>query len=155
MRRLLVLALLLACSSGCFAADAYVFAYFKEPGTGGIYLALSRDGYKFVTLNDGQPWVKPEQPGEIMRDVFITRDPSGDGFRMVWTWGWKGNSLGYAESKDLTAWTAQREVPIMGEFQAVRNVWAPETYWDGKAKEWLVIWSSSFNGSDAGNRIWA
>ena len=27
---------------------AYVFAYFKEPGTQGIYLALSRDGYIFT-----------------------------------------------------------------------------------------------------------
>jgi len=159
MRRLIALVILLVSAAGCSAQGAYVFAYFKEPGSQGIYLALSRDGYKFAPLNDGQPWVKPEQPGEIMRDVFITRNPSGDGFRMVWTWGWKGNSLGYAESKDLMTWAAQREIPIMKDFPTVRNVWAPETYWDAKAKEWLLIWSSSFNDSDKdsdrGNRIWA
>lgn len=159
MRRLLVLICLFGFAASCFAEDAYVFAYFKEPGSQGIYLALSRDGYKFVPLNDGQPWVKPELPGEIMRDVFITRNPSGDGFRMVWTWGWKGNSLGYAESPDLMTWPAQRDVSIMNDFPTVRNVWAPETYWDAKAKEWLLIWSSSFNDSDnnpdKGNRIWA
>lgn len=43
----------------------------------------------------------------------------------------------------------------MKDFPAVRNVWAPETYWNAKAKEWLLIWSSSFNDSDKGNRIWA
>lgn len=155
MRRLIALIVMLSLTSGCLAEDAYVFAYFKEPGSQGIYLALSRDGFKFMPLNDGQPWVKPEQPGEIMRDVFITRNPSGVGFRMVWTWGWKGNSLGYAESTDLMTWSAQKRIPIMKDFPAVRNVWAPETYWNAKAKEWLLIWSSSFNDSDKGNRIWA
>lgn len=156
MKRLLTMLLLLGfATSAARAEGAYVFAYFKEPGTQGIYLALSRDGYKFEPLNDGQPWVKPEQEGEIMRDVFMTRNPSGDGFRMVWTWGWKGDSLGTAESADLMTWSPEKKVEIMKDFPTVRNVWAPETYWDAKAKEWLVIWSSSFNDSSAGNRIWA
>src|ERR1700753_2963231 len=62
-----------------------VFAYFKEPGNQGIYLALSRDGYTFTPLNDGQPWLKPDQPNEIMRDVYITRTPDDHHFRMVFT----------------------------------------------------------------------
>jgi hypothetical protein len=66
------------------ASGAIVFAYFKEPGNQGIYFALSRDGYTFTPLNDGEPWLKPTEPGEIMRDVFITRNPSGSGFRAVW-----------------------------------------------------------------------
>ncbi len=168
MRRLL-LRLVMALLSGSVVAQgtaasgpggaasgqgATVFAYFKEPGTQGIYLALSRDGYTFTPLNGGQPWLKPEQAGEIMRDVYVTRDPAG-GFRAVWTWGWKGSSLGTAHSADLMTWTAQTEVPIMRELSATRNVWAPETYWDEAAKEWLVIWSSSFEGDALGNRIWA
>jgi hypothetical protein len=56
---------------------AWLFAYFKEPGTQGIYLALSRDGYHYTPLNDGQPWVVPAQAGEVMRDVFLTRGPGG------------------------------------------------------------------------------
>ena len=75
------------------APGAIVFAYFKEPGNQGIYFALSQDGYTFKPLNDGQPWLKPSKPGEIMRDIFITGDPAG-GFRAVWTWGWRGTSLG-------------------------------------------------------------
>jgi hypothetical protein len=135
--------------------SAYLFAYFKEPGSQGIYFALSRDGYKFEPLNDGQPWVKPEKPGEIMRDVFLTRAPGDAGFRMVWTWNWRGSSLGTAESADLLKWSEQVEVPIMREFATVHNVWAPETYWDETKKEWLVIWSSSFSDTAEGNRIWA
>jgi hypothetical protein len=132
---------------------AWLFAYFKEPGSQGIYLALSRDGYHYTPLNDGQPWVKAAQPGELMRDVFLTRGPDGL-FHMVWTWNWRGNSLGYASSPDLITWTEQREIPIMAEFPETNNVWAPETYWDAAKKEWLLIWSSSMKDSTAGNRIW-
>jgi hypothetical protein len=161
MRRLLC-TLLLAFTASAFAQTASppaqgatVFAYFKEPGNQGIYFALSRDGYTFTPLNDGQPWLKPDAPGEIMRDVFITRTPTGNGFRAVWTWAWKGSTLGTASSSDLMTWSKQTEVPIMKEFPTVRNVWAPETYWDDNAKEWLLIWSSAFSDKEDGNRIWA
>ena len=58
-----------------------------------------------------------------MRDVFITREPGNQGFRMVWTWGWRGHSLGTASSEDLMTWTPQEEVPIMQDFPTVRQVW--------------------------------
>jgi hypothetical protein len=148
---LLVVAMFLSATG--WAQDAYVFAYFKEPGNQGIYFALSRDGYTFTPLNDGQPWMKPPVAGGIMRDVFVTRDPQG-GFRMVWTWDWKGSTLGTASSNDLMVWTPH-EVPIMKDYPKVHNVWAPETYWDERANEWLLIWSSSFDGDAAGNRIWS
>jgi hypothetical protein len=143
--------------SGAFAVaqDATVFAYFKEPGSQGIFLALSRDGYTFTPLNDGLPWFKPAAEKQIMRDVFITRDTINGGFRAVWTWNWKGSTMGTSYSKDLLTWTPQLEVPLMKDFPTVNNVWAPETYWDEKAKEWLVIWSSSFTDSKDGNRIWS
>ena len=133
---------------------AWVFAYFQEPANQGIYLALSRDGYHYTPLNDGQPWVVPAHPGELMRDVFLTRGPD-DRFHMVWTWNWHGSSLGYASSPDLLTWSEQKEIPIMGDFPQVNNVWAPEIYWDAKRREWLIIWSSSMKDSKAGNRIWS
>ncbi len=136
------------------AEDDYLFAYFKEPGNQGIYLALSRDGYHYTALNDGQPWVKPDRQGELMRDVFLTRGPDGL-FHMVWTWNWRGRSLGYAESNDLLHWSAQSEVPIMESFPEIRNVWAPEIDWDARQKKWLIIWSSSRSDDSQGNRIWS
>ncbi len=136
------------------AQDPTVFAYFKEPGTQGIYFALSQDGYTFTPLNDSQPWITPTQPNQIMRDIFITHDPAG-GYRAVWTWNWKGSTLGTAHSDDLLHWSPQVEVPIMHSYPTVHNVWAPETYWDAQARNWLLIWSSSFNDDKAGNRIWA
>ena len=155
MRRLVCMLLMFLSAAPLFAQGAWVFAYFKEPGAQGIFLALSRGGYTFTPLNDGQAWIKPAADKQIMRDVFITRDPNSGGFRAVWTWDWRGASLGTASSKDLMEWTPQVQVPIMTDFPAVNNVWAPETYWDEKAKEWLLIWSSSFKDSKDGNRIWA
>jgi hypothetical protein len=52
-------------------------------------------------------------------------------------------------------WSPQQEVPIMQDFPTVRNTWAPETYWDAKAKEWLLIWSSSLADQPEGLRIWS
>ncbi|MES2392689.1 MAG: glycoside hydrolase family 43 protein [Acidobacteriota bacterium] len=135
------------------AQEDYLFAYFKEPGNQGIYLALSHDGYHYTALNDGQPWVKPEHEGEIMRDVFLTRGPDGV-FQMVWTWGWRGLSLGHAESKDLMTWSLQTEVPIMASHPEMRNVWAPEMDWDAQKKVWVLFWSSAPKDEEQGNRIW-
>jgi len=133
---------------------AWLFAYFKEPGNQGIYLALSRDGSHYSPLNDGQPWIAPTHPGEIMRDVYLTRGPENH-FHMVWTWNWRGNSLGYASSPDLLLWSEQKEIPIMKEFPATNNVWAPEIYYDSSQSKWLMIWSSSMKDSKVGNRIWS
>lgn len=132
---------------------AWLFIYFKEPANQGIYFALSRDGYHYTPLNDGQPWVAPTQSGELMRDIFLTRGPDHL-FHMVWTWNWHANSLGYASSPDLLTWSAQQQIPIMADFPATSNVWAPETYWDATKRQWLLIWSSSMKDSPAGNRIW-
>jgi hypothetical protein len=136
------------------AAGAWLFAYFTEPGNQGIYLALSRDGYHYTELNDGRPWLTPAHPGEIMRDVYLTRGPNRT-YQMVWTWNWRGNSLGHASSPDLEHWSEQNEIPIMKEFSQTANVWAPEIYWDSKQSHWLLIWSSSMKDTTTGHRIWS
>jgi len=139
--------------------DPIVFAYFQEPANQGIYLALSRDGYTFTPLNDGQPWLKPDQPGELMRDVYITRTPDGAHFRMVFTWAWHGNAIGISGSDDLLHWSPQRRIEIMSAFPNVQNTWAPETYWDAQHNDWLIVWSSNFNATATtpaeGLRLWA
>jgi hypothetical protein len=158
-----VLLIALAAAAGSASAQsptktkekgAWVFAYFHEPARQGIYLALSRDGLHYTPLNDGQPWVKPAVDGELMRDVFITRGPDKR-FHMVWTWGWRVNSLGYAASKDLLTWSNQKQIPIMQEFPETSNVWAPEIYFDKAKKKWLIVWSSAMKDNKDGHRIWS
>ena len=149
-RRLLALALLpVVC-----VAEPMLFVYFKEPANMGVFFATSNDGYHWQPLNGGKPWAPIEHEGELMRDPFITRGPDRE-FHMVWTWGWRGTSLGYAHSPDLIHWSEQREIPLMAGTPGTSNTWAPEIYWDPAKSKWLVIWSSTVAGRHEGNRIYS
>jgi len=70
MRYLLALALAVS----VHAADWHLFTSFRRNGETGVFLALSQEGRKWEPLNGNQPWIKPEQPGMLMRDPFLTRD---------------------------------------------------------------------------------
>lgn len=155
MKRLSRLAAITLVLARCthMKAEDYLFAYFMEPGSAGVYFALSHDGYRYTQLNDGKPWFRPLQ-GRNIRDPFLTQGPNGR-FRLIWTWDWHGTSLGYAESNDLMHWSEIRELPVMSEFAETDTTWAPEMYWDGKAKQWLVLWSSSTRSDKASHQIWA
>jgi Glycosyl hydrolases family 43 len=137
-----------------YAAEPMLFVYFKEPANMGIFFATSSDGYHWQPLNGGKPWLPIEHSGELMRDPFVTRGPDYE-YHPVWTWGWRGQSLGYAHSPDLVHWSEQREIPIMADVPGARNTWAPEIYWDSAKSQWLIIWSSTVAGKQDGNRIYS
>jgi len=145
----LILALLLA--APLFSGDWYLFTSFRRNGETGVFAALSGDGRQWTALNGGQAWLKPEQPGMLMRDPWLGEGPDGT-WHMVWTWGWTrqetGGSLriGYASSKDLVHWSPQRAIPVMRDEPAARNAWAPEAVWDSEHKEWIVFWSTTIPG---------
>lgn len=136
-----------------FATDYYLFAYFIEPAKTGVYYALSSDGYHWSPLNDGRPVIAPQYPGELTRDIFITRGPDNK-FHAVWTWGWREKSIGYAESNDLVHWSEQRQVPLMAAVPRTVHTWAPEIYWESDKDKWLIIWSSIAEG-ETRNRIYS
>ena len=136
------------------AAEPMLFVYFKEPANMGVFFATSNDGYHWQPANGGKPWIPIEHDGELMRDPFITRGPDHE-FHMVWTWGWRGQSVGYAHSPDLVQWSEQREIPIMAGTPGTRNTWAPEIYWDAAKAQWLMIFSSVVDGRQEGNRIYS
>ena len=152
------LLLALFCATVLHAEQWYLFAYFKDPGSSGVYFALSNDGYHYTPLNDGNPVVPPAQKGELMRDPFITRGPDKQ-FHMVWTWEWRDTKIGYAHSADLVHWSEQMEVPLMKDIAGTRNTWAPEIYWDAPKKAWEIIWSSTIGGTSSDkvldNRIYS
>ena len=120
----------------------------------GVFYAISDDGYKFQPLNGGKPWIPIEHPGELMRDPFLTRGPDHQ-FHLVWTWGWRGQSIGYATSEDLVHWSAQREIPLMAGTAGTRNTLAPEIYWDKAKAEWMIVFSSVVEGKYEGNRLYS
>ena len=144
-----LLALLLALP--LFGADSYLFTSFRRNGETGVFFALSSDGRKWTPLNGGQPWLKPDQPGELMRDPWLGQGPDGD-WHMLWTWGWTAKEsggkliIGHATSKDLIHWSPQRGLEVMANEPAARNLWAPEAIWDPERKEWIVFWATTIPG---------
>jgi len=138
----------------------WLFIYFKEPGNQGIYFALSRDGYHYTPLNDGQPWVAPAQAGDAPAQKRRADARCLSHARPRWTLS-HGVDLELARQLAGLRLVARsphlvrtKTSPHHGRFSGTNNVWAPETYWDAAKKQWLLIWSSSMKDSQGGNRIW-
>ena len=123
-----------------------------------LHIALSTDGRHWTPLNDNKPvWE------QHVRDPYVRRGPDGL-WRILSTGGGKsteGPNCLYITSKDLIHWQPEGPLPLMkgvrDESGAVAgNIWAPEWFYDTKAGEYLLIWSSSFK--DAGwkeSRLWS
>lgn len=119
-----------------------LFSYFTKQA-GGAYLALSTDGIHWEQLNGGQPVIVPQVGSEkLMRDPGIHQGKDGV-YRMVWTSGWKGKDIGYAESRDLIHWGQQRTIPVGEHIDSTNNCWAPEIFFNDQKGEYMIYWSSN------------
>ncbi len=145
--RCIALWLGLACAAQAQTnSTLYLFSYFVGNGEDGLHLAWSRDGYRWEALNGGKSYLAPTVgKSKLMRDPCLLRGPDGT-FHMVWTSGWNENNIGYASSKDLIRWSAQKEIPVRAHDPTVRNCWAPEIDWDDKRQEFIIFWASTIPG---------
>ena len=125
------------------SGDAYLFAYFKGNGQDGLHLAYSTDGLTWTALNSDRSLLQPNiGKDKLMRDPHITEGPDGT-FHMVWTSSWTDPVIGYAASKDLINWSEQRSITPVTKEPSARNVWAPETFYDTKTKQYLLFWATT------------
>ena len=152
MNRRAVLALGAALLGGCTgihpapAGDAFLFAYFVKNGEDGLHFAGSTDGYHWTKLNGGASYLTPQAgTARLMRDPCILRGPDGT-YHLVWTTGWTEKTIGYASSKDLVHWSAQKTLPVMEGEPTALNAWAPEIVYDARRAEFLIFWSSTIPG---------
>ncbi|MRG47512.1 family 43 glycosylhydrolase [Chitinophaga sp. SYP-B3965] len=126
--------------------SVYLFSYFKDNGQDGLHLAYSMDGYSWKTLKHDSSFLKPTAgKDQLMRDPCIIRGADGL-FHMVWTVSWNEQSIGYASSRDLIHWSAQKDIPVMAYEPATRNCWAPEITYDAKKKEYMIYWATTIPG---------
>lgn len=128
--------------------SVFLLSYFtdQDEGRDGLKLARSDDGYVFTPLGEGRGFLKPEVgQDKLMRDPHLSQGPDGL-WHLVWTSDWFGPVIGHATSPDLVRWSAQQTIPVMTAFQGVRNSWAPELIYDAKARDFVIIWSSSIDG---------
>lgn len=128
--------LLASCSN-----KVYLFTSFHEPANEGLRLLQSKDGYHWQT-NDSI-YLKPTiGKDKIMRDPSMLQGPDGT-FHLVWTTEWKdGNGFGYASSKDLQHWSEAQYIPVMQHEPTVKNVWAPELFYDDEKQEYIIVFAS-------------
>lgn len=124
----------------------YLFCSFRGNGDDGLHLAWSADGLTWNALANDRSFLAP-QPGvsRLMRDPCILQGPDGT-FHMVWTGGWDGHSIGYAHSRDLVHWSAQKSIPVMQHEPTARNCWAPELVYDAGRKQFLIFWATTIPG---------
>ncbi len=145
--------ILLTAGLSAFGEKAYVLSYFNDVPEGGrrgeaagLRLAVSFDAKTWKCINDGRPVLVPNVGADrLMRDPSICRGPDGT-FHLVWTLSWYAKSIGYARSKDLVHWSAQREIPVMEDEIATRNCWAPEVTYNPDDGLYYVYWSSTVTG---------
>lgn len=151
MKRTIALSVAAAMLAGCAAPahtprNAYIFAYFTGNGEDGLHFAASRDGYQWDKVGGGRSFLKPVVgAAKLMRDPCIVQGPDGT-YHMVWTSGWKENNIGYASSKDLVHWSAQRALPVMAHEATAMNAWAPEIAYDRERDEFVIFWASTVPG---------
>ncbi len=157
----------------------YVMVYFKDQ-TQSAYMAVSRDGYTFTDLNDGEPIfdgaLLAEQKG--VRDPHITRGPDGGfylamtdlhifgqraGFRTTrWQrpqeqYGWGNNrAIVLMKSYNLIHWThsdfrVDKAFPELGDIDCS---WAPQTVYDEAKGKMMVYFTIRYNNKTA-NLYWS
>jgi hypothetical protein len=149
----------------------YLMVYFKDQ-THSAYMAISRDGYTFVDLNEGEPifdgTLLAEQKG--VRDPHITR--GGDGaFYLAMTdlhiagqrlgyrtnqwerpqerYGWGNNrAIVLMKSWDLVHWTHSsfRVDKAFAEFNDIGCAWAPQTVYDEARRKMMVYFTMRMGG---------
>ena len=145
------------------ADSAYVFTSFRDADQKFLRYLYSFDGYHWTNV-PGTFLAANVGTNQQFRDPSIVRGPDGT-FHLVWTAGWHGDQgFGYANSKDLVHWSAQKFVPVMTNEPTTVNVWAPEIfYFPGSSRGdeaqlkndklepphvgcYVIIWASTIPG---------
>lgn len=144
--RALLAAVFVVSALGAAEDGVLLFSFFRNNGEDGLYLASSEDGLRWTPMNGDRPLLAP-QVGEskLMRDPSITRGPDGT-FHMVWTTSWRGKTIGYANTKDLVHWSAQRVIEPFADEAEPLNCWAPEIFYDRRRKDFVIVWASTIAG---------
>ncbi len=149
---------------------AFLFVHFREttsPEGEQVYFALSRDGFHWEALNEGQPILWAYYGDRGVRDMTIVRDRSTGRFHIFATdlslsYGMRGRyhhswreislhgrkDLAHWYSDDLIHWSEEELLPLGDE--SFGCLWAPDVLWDRKQECYLLHWSSSHRSSGFG-----
>lgn len=141
--------------------EAYLFVHFKEkftPDGEQVYFGLSRDGFSWESVNNGQPILESTMGDEGVRDFTITRTVDERFIIMATDLGLANHFAGKYrnswevvshegskymakwESGDLVHWSSQKLVKIGDENNGC--AWAPDIIYDETTGEYVVHFST-------------
>ncbi|MFC4102585.1 glycoside hydrolase family 43 protein [Paenibacillus xanthanilyticus] len=151
--------------------QAYLFVHFKEkrtPDGEQVYFGISKDGFQWETVNEGNPVLWSYYGDKGVRDFTITRTKAGKfvilatdlslayGMLNQYQHSWAEISrngskcLVLWESDDLIHWSEQRMVQLGNEDFGC--LWAPDIIYDKHRDDYVVHWSSSHRSNDYGEK---
>jgi len=131
----------------------YLYCHMSDRGEYTAY-ALSRDGYNYEDLNEGNAIMDPKEHARIeggQRDAYITRAWDGKGYVMVTTdmcvaksHKWDNYGIDLLKSDDLIHWTSvtfdyrkgtsifmnPTDESVYKDWSTINRVWAPQIFWD-------------------------
>ncbi len=145
----------------------YLFAHFKEkitPDGEQVYFSVSRDGFNWEKVNNGNPILTATLGEKGCRDIEIVRLHTG-GFMVITTDLCVANrydenlnldwsNINRTGSKCLRMWKTDDLVAFSEErlVHFGRNdfgcMWAPEVFFDEERKEYLIHWGSTVEETD-------
>lgn len=149
--------------------SAYLFVHFKEkrtPDGEQVYFGISRDGFHWEAVNDGNPILWSYEGDKGVRDFTITRTQEGKfvilatdlslsyGMPYQYHNSWAEVSrngskcLVMWKSDDLIHWGNQEMVKLGNEDFGC--LWAPDILYDKEQGDYVVHWSSSHAMNDFG-----
>ena len=149
--------------------SAYLFVHFKEkrtPDGEQVYFAVSRDGFHWEAVNDGNPVLWSYQGDKGVRDFTITRTQEGKfvilatdlslayGMPYQYENSWAKVSrngskcLVMWQSDDLVHWSDQKMLPLGDD--RFGCLWAPDIIYDKECGDYIIHWSSSHIRNDFG-----
>jgi hypothetical protein len=139
----------------------YLFAYFEGKGPAEkqeqLRFAVSDDAVNWKALNNNEPIIPSKDISNTggIRDPHILRGADGNSFYMVATDmntkknGWDYNpGIVLMHSDNLLDWKSSvidLEKLYKKKFKDIKWVWAPQTFYDAKAKKYLVYFTVRFN----------
>ncbi len=148
----------------------YLFVHFREttsPEGEQVYFALSRDGFKWESLNGGKPILWAYYGDRGVRDMTVVRDAHSGRFHIFATdlslsYGMRGKyahswlnithngskALAHWESEDLVNWT-EEELITLGD-DNFGCLWAPDIIYDAAGDDYILHWSSATRDNDYG-----
>ncbi len=132
--------LLLVSKSNSFSQDYYFLCAYMDGKAQDLRYCVSKDGYKFTQVNNGNALLKSTLGGKILRDPFILQDKKGK-YHLIATNAWNGRDFAIWDSKDLIHWKNERLItasPVDAD-----KTWAPEAIYNEKEDNWLFYWTSS------------